>query len=142
MRAAALALGLSLALAGCASAPAVRVERPATYPDRTAPGACWETFLWAWRTGDVPVLEQTYGLWLREDLVRQVEAQGRARVSEWYRKDAARLVIEDARWDRQTEVLAYLTARLGRAGEQPGEVRFAFMRRDDGWCLDGRKTLR
>ena len=30
----------------------------------------------------------------------------------------------------------------GEVGEPPVEVRFAFMKRDDGWCVDGRKTLR
>jgi hypothetical protein len=137
----AVALAAFLVLAGC-TAPATAVERPRVYPDRTTPDATWRTFLWAWRAGDVPVLEQTYGLWLREELVRQVETQGRAAVSDYYKKDAKAVVIEDARWERRSDETAYLLARLGRTGEVPLEVRFAFLRRDDGWCIDGRKTLR
>lgn len=137
----ALALALVLLAGACSSAP-TRVERPGFYPDRTTPDACWATFLWAWREGDVAVLEQTYGLWLKEELARQLETQGRAKVSAWYKKDAQGLEVTEARWDKRSELLAYLTARLEKPGEPPLEVRFAFMKRDDGWCLDGRKTLR
>jgi hypothetical protein len=136
---AALALGAPI---GCAASPATEVVLPRPYPDRTTPEHCWETYLWAWRTGDVAALEQTYGLWMRHELLRQIDAQGRTKVSEWYRKDADAIVIEDARWDKSDEVLAYLTVRLGRHGEVPTEVRFAFLRRDDGWCVSALKTLR
>ena len=135
-------LALVLACAGCTAAPATEVERPQFFPDRTTANACWETFLWAWRTGDTKVLEQTLGLWLHEELVRQLETQGKARVSEYYKKDAQGLVIDDAHWDRHSDLLAYLTARLRKPGEAPVEVRFALLRRDDGWCVDGKKTLR
>jgi hypothetical protein len=135
-----LVLVLVLVL-GCSTAP-TRVERPGIYPDRTTPDVCWSTFLWAWRTGDVKVLQQTYGLWLREELTEQVKVQGPEKVSAWYRKDAEGLEVDSAKWDKKGDLIAYLTARLVKPGEPPVEVRFAFMKRDDGWCLDGRKTLR
>jgi len=137
-----VALLLLIFIIGCVSAPSTEVDRPKIFPDRTTPDACWRTFVWAWRSGDTAVLEQTYGHWLREELLRQIEVQGRAKVSDYYRKDAQGLVIEDAHWDRQSELLAYMTARLGKPGAPPIEVRFAFLKRDDGWCIDGRKTLR
>ncbi len=136
-----LVLVLGLVLGACSSAP-TRVERPGIYPDRTTADACWSTFIWAWRTGDVKVLEQTYGLWLKEELTAQIEKQGTARVSDWYKNDAEGLEVESASWDKKGDLLAYLTARLSKPGEPPIEVRFAFMKRDDGWCVDGRKTLR
>jgi hypothetical protein len=135
-------VALTLAfLIGCSTAP-TNVERPKIYPDRTTPDACWSSFLWAWRQGDVKALQQCYGLWLREELVAQVTKQGEARVSAWYRSGAKDLAVDEAAWDKKSELTAYLTATLSKPGEQPVEVRFAFMKRDDGWCLDGKKTLR
>jgi hypothetical protein len=93
---------LVVSLAACAQAPATEVREPRPYPDRTSPERTWETYLWAWRQGDVRILEQTYGLWMRHELARQLEAQGAAKVAEWYRRDARDMQVEEARWDKRT----------------------------------------
>jgi hypothetical protein len=131
---------LSLALlAGCASA-ATEVRKPPIYPDRASPETAWESFLWAWRNGDVDSLELVFSLWMKEDLDRQIEKNGKAAVSEWYRRDTDGLVIEEAKWVKRTNDLAYLDVRLGTTGG-PLDVRFSFLKKDDGWTVSGRKPL-
>jgi len=131
-----------LALAGgCASAAPTEIARPAVYPDRATPDAAWRTFLWAWRTGDVDALGRVTALWLKEDLDRMVEKNGKPAVAEWYRKGADRLVVERATWARRTEDLAYVDARLATGEGDPVEVRFSLLRRDDGWAVSGRRSL-
>ena len=135
---------LSSAVLGCsAEEPKTEIAAPTPYPDCTTPEACWETFLWAWRNGDVTDLEQIYGLYMLPELKAQIEKQGAEKVSEWYRKGAEDLVIQDAHWDKQGEGLAYLTAHLGRPGEVPKEVTFSFVRRGEfGWCVTGKLVRR
>jgi hypothetical protein len=132
-------LVLLLTLGGCASA-ATEVRRPRVYPDRASPETAWESFTYAWKNGDVDTLELVFSLWMKEDLDRQVEKNGKQAVSEWYRRDTDGLVIEDAKWVKRTNELAYLDVRLATAGG-PLDVRFSFLRKDDGWTVSGRKPL-
>lgn len=136
----ALALSCALALAAGCSSPATRIERPEIFPDRGSPDAVWRSFLWAWKTGDVDALSMVYGGWMHEELVRQVEKNGRPAVSEWYKKDATALVIQDARWARRSDALAYVEVRLS-AGAEPLDVVFSMVRRDDGWVVTNKKPL-
>jgi hypothetical protein len=133
------ALAIALVASGCTSAPATDVHRPRGYPDRATPEATWETFLWAWRTGDVDAMSGVVSLWLKEDIDRKIEKNGKPAVSDWYRRDADHLSIAFARWAKRTDDLAYLDARFVRPGELPFDVRFSFLRRDDGWTVSGNK---
>jgi hypothetical protein len=136
-----LVVWLLIGVAGCASAPATEIRKPEIYPDRATPNSTWKTFLWAWRDGDVDALEKVTSLWFREDLEAQLKKNGRGQVSEWYRRGAEKLVVADARWAKQTDDLAYLDARLELPGESPVDVRFSFLRKDDGWTISGKKPL-
>lgn len=140
MRAALLALAL---LAGCAGVPTGPVERPDVYPDRTTPVAAWTTYAWAWRTGDVDVLEQVLGGWMRWRLDKELEQQPRDAVSAWYRKDAEELVVEDAEWMHDGEALAYLRVTLTSRATPRLELDLAITRRGvDDWAVTGLRKVR
>jgi hypothetical protein len=154
MRRLLLVLGLALACGCSAPSPSTEIEQPRPYyPDRTTPDACWKTYVWAWHTGDVRVLEQIYGLWLYPELEKQIQVNGSHGVADWYRKGSEGMKIEAAHWDQQPlpregqkrpeePLVAYLTASISLPGEAPVEVRFSFLKRPDGWCVSGRKPLR
>lgn len=130
---------LLLATAGCATA-ATELRKPDVYPDRASPETAWESFLWAWKNGDVEALRLIFSLWMKEDLERQLEKNGKQATSDYYRRDTDGLVVEDAKWVKRTNDLAYLDARL-RAPTGPLDVRFSFLKKDDGWTVSGRKPL-
>jgi hypothetical protein len=131
-------------LAGCAATPPLgTVERPEVYPDRTSALACWETFAWAWKTGDVEVLEQVTGGWLRWELDKQLEKNSREAVAEYYRGGARDLVVLEADWVHLGEALAYLHVVLSAAAVPRVEVDFALTARGlDDWVVTGRRSIR
>lgn len=128
---------------GCASGPRTGAPRPPTiYPDRTSAEAAWETFLWAWRAGDVEVLEQVTGWKLHHRLVEQIRVNGREAVADYYRTGAEDLRVEEARWTEEGQALAYLRVVVGSEAVPRAEVDFSFVRRDDGWVLTERRVVR
>ncbi|MAZ92349.1 MAG: hypothetical protein CMF76_10370 [Maricaulis sp.] len=136
-----LALVLTLALAGCASAPPTGpVTEPEIYPDRTTPEATWRSFLWAWRTGDVEILLRTTGWQVHARLRKQLEANTEAEVAEFYRDDALR--VRDAEWTVRGADLAYLRVVLSSSKVDRVEVEFSFVERPDGWIVTQQRTLR
>ena len=75
-------LVLGVVLAGCAvDLRRGPVVQPAIYPDRSTADGAWETFLWAWRQGDVDVLQEVSGWRMRERRGRRADAWGDDRSS-------------------------------------------------------------
>lgn len=142
------ALLLALVVSGCASAPPTGpIERPEIYPDRTSADAAWRTYLWAWRTGDVDVLEQVTGASLHSELRKQLEVNGREKTAEYYRKDAEDLVITESRWIHEGDALAYVRVVLRSSKVPRVEVDFALagrgnVRPSENWVVTGRKPVR
>ncbi|MCO5170343.1 MAG: hypothetical protein M9894_28740 [Planctomycetes bacterium] len=141
---AALALAL---VAGCSAVPTGQPERPEIYPDRTTPEAAWQTYAWAWRTGDVDVLEQVLGGWLKNDLERELETYTREKVSDYYRRDTDDLVIDEARWIHKGQSLAYLRVVLRSSAAPRLELDFAITGRgtarpSEDWVITGKRRIR
>lgn len=141
------ALGAALLLGGCTAVPTGRFEQPDIYPDRTSPEAAWQTFGWAWTTGDVEVLQQVLGGWLKSDLEKELAKNGPTATSLYYRRDAADVVVDDARWIEKGDAIAYLRVVLRSAAVPRVELDFAFTGRgtsrpSEDWVVTGKKLVR
>jgi hypothetical protein len=135
------ALVLGLLLAGCTSAPPQGpVGQPARYPDRTSALATWETYVWAWREGDVDVLEQVYGLQMQVRLQKEIEVNGREETGAWYRRGAQELDVREAEWVHPGEQLSYLRVVMAGANGET-ELDFSFLKRADGWVITGQRQV-
>lgn len=137
----------ALLVAGCSAVPTGPFERPEIYPDRTSPEAAWRTFTWAWKTGDVEVLKQVLGGRLRSDLDKELEKNGPEATAEYYRRDAADVVVEEARWVEKGDALAYLRVVLKSSAVPRLEVDFSFLGRgsmhpSEDWVVTGRRLVR
>ncbi len=137
----------SLLLGGCAAVPTGRFEQPEIYPDRTSPEAAWQTFGWAWTTGDVEVLQQVLGGWLKSDLEKELAKNGPTATSLYYRRDAADVVVDDARWIEKGDAIAYLRVVLRSTAVPRVELDFAFTGRgtsrpSEDWVVTGKKLVR
>lgn len=146
-RAALGALALTLLVSGCSAVPTGAFEQPDIYPDRTTPEAAWQTFGWAWRTGDVEVLQQVLGGWLKSDLEKELAKNGPTATSLYYRRDAADVVVEEARWIEKGDALAYLRVVLRSSAVPRVELDFAFTGRgssrpSEDWVVTGKKLVR
>lgn len=142
-----VAAAVVVALAGCSAVPTGQPERPEIYPDRTTPEAAWQTYAWAWRTGDVTVLEQVLGGWLKNDLERELEENSREQVSAYYRRDTEDLVVDDARWIHKGPALAYLRVVLRSSAVPRVELDFAITGRgtarpSEDWVITGKRFIR
>lgn len=136
-----------LLLAGCSAVPTGPFQEPEYYPDRTSPEAAWQTFTWAWKTGDVEVLQQVLGGWLRADLDKELARNGPDATAEYYRRDAVDVVVEDARWIDKGDALAYLRVVLRSSAVPRVELDFAFTGRGtsrpaEDWVVTGKKLVR
>lgn len=146
-RAGLAALLLGLLLGGCTAVPTGPFERPEIYPDRTSPEAAWRTFGWAWRTGDVEVLQQVLGGRLKSDITKELAKNGPEATSEYYRRDAQDVVVEEARWIEKGDAIAYLRVVLRSSAVARAELDFAFAGRgtsrpSEDWVVTGKKLVR
>jgi len=142
----ALALGLAVclvALAGCAGGPSPGpITRPEPYPSARSPEEAFATFLWAWKRGDLDVLEGYLGAWLRQELKEKLETEDRAAVSAWYREGAEHLELREIDWTHRGDSLAYVRVVLAGGGLSPTALDFSLLRRPDGWVVSGKRLLR
>ncbi|MGE0711881.1 MAG: hypothetical protein AB7N76_31200 [Planctomycetota bacterium] len=96
-----LVLGLLLLLAGgCAAVEVGPVEPPDPYPDRSTDELALKTWLWAWHTGDVDVLQQVSGAYFKLQIDRLLAQQDRQAVSDWYKRNAQGLAVREIEWLR------------------------------------------
>ena len=128
-------------VAGCSGIQLGPVQQPEVYPDKSSPPAVFNTFLWAWHTGDVDVLRRVLGLLLLADLSQRSKTQNDKEISAWYRRGAQNLRVIEADWNKRGEALAYLRVLLGVDGEELS-LDFSFLRRPTGWVVSGRRILR
>lgn len=140
----ALACAATLLLAACGTIPPQGpVEAPAIYPDQTEPELAFQSFLWAWHTGDVEALEHLLGAWLRHDLRERIAvAEAPDEVAGYYREGAQELTLHEVEWTHRGEALAYVRVVLSAAGVDRAELTFGLVKRPDGWAVTGQKLLR
>jgi hypothetical protein len=131
-----------LLLAGCAGVPTGPAARPEVYPDRTSVDMAWQTFLWAWKLGDVDVLDQVTGWRMHAELRKQLETNGRDAVAAWYRDGAEELQVLEAEWTTRGEEMAYLRVVLSSKTVSRVEADFSFVERPDGWVLTEKRSVR
>lgn len=138
---------VAVLLGGCSAVPTGPFEQPEIYPDRTTPEAAWETFGWAWKIGDVVVLQQVLGGWLKSDLEKELAKNGPTATSLYYRRDAADVVVDEARWIEKGDAIAYLRVVLRSSAVPRVELDFAFTGRGtsrpaEDWVVTGKKLVR
>ncbi len=112
-----------LLLCGCQSAPAV-------YPSLRSPEATWQTFKQAWELGDVDVLRGVYGGNPAFQLRAEIETNGVAAVSEYYRKDFERARFDLEEWEYESDKLTYLLVVLNGT-----RLRYSFVRFGRYWKI-------
>lgn len=141
----ALACAAALLLAACGTVPPEGpVERPAIYPDQTEPELAFQSFLWAWHTGDVDALERLLGGGLRRRLREQLAAADgeREAVAAFYREDAQDLRLDKVEWTLRGEDLAYVRIVLSSGQVDRAELIFGLFNRGGRWVVSGDKLLR
>lgn len=142
MRRAAAALGLALLLCGCGGLRTGPVERPDPYPDQSTPEAAWHTFLWASKTGDLPVLASVTMFRLRnEGLEAPLREHGPEKTAAMARETWADAAVLDAGWDALGEALGYLRVTMSTRALPRRRYVYSFVRRPDGWALSARLEL-
>lgn len=141
-----LGLGLALCLvvpAGCAGGPSPGpVTRPEPYPSAGSAEEAFATFLWAWKRGDLDVLEGHLGAWLLQELQQKLETEEREAVAAWYRAGAEHLELREIDWTHRGDSLAYVRVVLAGEGLSPKALDFSLLRRPDGWVVSGKRLLR
>lgn len=126
-----LALSFAL-LSGCASSP-----RCEGYPDRGTPICAYETFVRAWRDGDLEVIEQTFAP-SRLEVHRQDEKNlGREGLREWYQRDAGRIELGEPESEGLGPKFASVRvpAMIDRPGGGETTMVFDFVFKDLEWKL-------
>jgi hypothetical protein len=138
------ALLVALVAGGCTSTPSTGAfERPEIYPDRTTPLSAWQTYSWAWKTGDIDVLQQVTGGFERAELDAYVKVNGREATAEWYRKGMDDALIDEARWIHHGDRLAYLRIVLRSSAYPRQEIDVAISGRgSEDWLITRRKLVR
>lgn len=130
-----------LGLGGCGGLARGPVEPPDYYPDRTTPAETMRTFLWAWKQGDVTVLDQVLGMWLHKELSELIKKQGVEAVGDYYRKGAEDLAVLDYEWKKEGDEIHYLRIVLATKPVQRLELDFALYRFPLGWVVTGQKLV-
>lgn len=141
MRRSAALLG-ALLLAGCSGLRTGPVARPDPYPDRTTPASAWHTFLWAYQSGDVPILGEVSAWNEARELKEALAQRGPEGTAAWCREAAADLAVIEAEWTTQGEELAYLRAVVSSRQTARTEWKVALLRRPDGWAVSDRRLVR
>ncbi len=110
-----------------------------TYPDRSAPLRAYETFVQAWRDGDVDEIERAYSATPLQQHRDREAALGREGIREWYRADAGRIEFGDPSEDRIGRNYSSISVPVVIGGSFPEEAvfRFDFVREGDEWKLFG-----
>jgi hypothetical protein len=126
---------------GCGTIPLGPVQQPEIYPDRTTHESALASFFWAWHTGDVKVLSQVLGAWPLKNLQERLESTGKTKTSEYYRRDADPMTVDEVEWTAEREALAYVRVVLHPGGKRV-ELDISLLRRPDGWVVTAQRLLR
>ena len=122
------ALAALLGSAGCSTPP-----RP--YPDLGTPESAYHTYVRAWRTGDLEVLEQSITATPLDEFHQRREDLGDEGLRDFYRRDAENVEFGDPEVETLNQMYAGVTvpAVIRRAGAMNMVWRFEFVRVGDRW---------
>lgn len=122
-------VGLGL-LSACASPCA-------DYPDRTSPLCAYETFVKAWRLGDLDVLGAAYGPSQAEVFQEGERLKGRDGLREWYRADVDRIAFGSPTAEEIGPQIAHVSVpmRDTRPGGSACILHFDFTRVGPEWKI-------
>ncbi|MCZ6601494.1 MAG: hypothetical protein O6952_00650 [Planctomycetota bacterium] len=123
-----------ITIAGVVADCAGRVVR---YPDRSTPLRAYETFVTAWRTGDLEVLAQSYSPSRLKILVEGEKIMGSEALSEWYRRNADRIQFGRAVSEDLGGVYALVKVpiEIDRPGRREAVLYFDFVPDREEWRI-------
>ena len=126
-----------IAVAGITAGCAGFGSRVLKYPDRSTPLRAYETFLTAWRTGDLEVLARSYSPGQLKILVEGERILGSEDLSEWYRRNADRIQFGRAESEDLGGVYALVKVpiEVDWPGRSEAVLYFDFLPDRDEWKI-------